>query len=273
MQRIYLAVVVPIFTAFIALAIHVTAVAGGGSVLVRETIELAARRSSRELVEKGARETAEQTVESAIKRYGPNAATAIAEGGLELIEAGSRYGDDVMRVAVEASPAARRALALDAGNLVPMVRELGQEALELEARSPGIARKVFTNFGPDGAKRVAATVPAEDMPRLVAYAERADTPQTRKVFLEAYGKEGPGIFERIPPTLVLAGGLTTALIYGTHRVTSPLAAVSDQIAKNPDLAKRALDWTAIVGGGLFALVIVTGLWRWGWFRSPTIRNR
>ena len=65
-------------------------------------------------------------------------------------------------------------MAIDAGNPVPLVRELGPEALELEARSPGMARKVFTHFGSDSPARIALTVPAEDMPRLVACAEHAD---------------------------------------------------------------------------------------------------
>lgn len=252
------------------LAAATPAHAGGRAALVREAVELATRRSGRELTEKAARESAEQAVESAVKRYGPKAAEAVADGGLELVEAGARYGDDVMRVAVEAGPAARRALALDAGNLVPLVRELGPEALELEAKSPGLARRAFTSFGPDGARRIAMTVPADDLPRLVAYAERADTPATRKALLEAYEKEGRAIFERIPPKLVLAGGLTVAMVYGTHRATAPMAAVGDQIGRDPALARRTIDWLALIGGGLATLVTGACLWRFGLLRGPAL---
>ena len=85
--------------------------------------------------------------------------------------------------------------------------------------------------------------------------------------------KGPSLFERTLPKLVLIGGLTTAMIYGTHRNTSPLAAVNTQIANNPDFGKRALDWMAIIGGSLVALVVVTGLRHWGWFRSSAIDNK
>jgi hypothetical protein len=242
--------------------------ASGGTAFVREVLEQATRRSGRELTERAARESAELTVEAAVKRYGPAAAEAIADGGLELVEAGARYGDDVMRIAVEADPAVRRALALDAGNLVPLVRELGPEALEIEARSPGLARQVFANFGADGARTIATTVPADDLPRLIAYADRADSPQTRKLLLETYEKEGRTIFDRIPPKLVLAGGLTAAMLYGTHRMTAPAAAVGERIAADPDLARRTVDWLALVGGGLLALVTTVCLWRFGILRGP-----
>jgi hypothetical protein len=243
--------------------------AGGQATLVREILEQASRRSGRKLAEQAARESAEQAVESAVKRYGPRAADAIADGGLELVEAGARYGDDVMRIAVEAGPVARRALALDAGNLLPLVRELGAEALEIETKSPGLVRQMVANFGPDGARRIARTVPAEDMPRLVAYANRADTPSTRKALLEAYEMEGRTMFERIPPKLVLAGGLSASMLYGTHRATAPAAAVGTRIATDPDLTNRVVDWMAIVGGGLLTFVTAACLWRFGVLRRPS----
>ena len=118
-----------------------------------------------------------------------------------------------MRAAVEATPLARRALALRPREILPLVRELGTEAAELEAKSPGLARRVFASFGDDGARQIARQVPAEDLPRLLAYAEKADTPETRRVLLQAYEKEGPAFFERIPPKLVLASGLSVATIY------------------------------------------------------------
>jgi hypothetical protein len=241
------------------------AVAGGRGTLAREALDLAARRSRRELLEHGARESAEQVVEAAVQKYGPQAATVIADGGLELIEAGARHGDGVIRIALEVGPAARRTLALDAGNLLPLARELGPEALEIEARSPGLARRVFSSFGADNARKMATTVPAEDLPRLVAYAERADTPQTRQALLDAYATEGPRLFQRIPPKLVIAGGLTGAMIYGTHRVTAPMAKLGDQIGADPDLAKRMLDWLALIGGGLVTLVAIAFLRRAGFF--------
>jgi hypothetical protein len=212
--------------------------APGVSQLVREAVEFAFKKSGREVAEQASREAVEQSVEAGVKKYGPRAAQAVAEGGVELVEASAKYGDDVMRVAVEATPVARRVLALEPGRMLPLVREFGEEALEIEAKSPGLARRAFTTFGDDGARQIARQVPADDLPRLLKYAEQADTPETRRMLLETYKKEGPSIFQRIPPSLVLATGLSASMIYGTHRATAPLDATADAIRDNPDIARE-----------------------------------
>jgi len=246
--------------------------ASGPASIVREVLDQGTRRSGSELAERHGRAVAERSIESAVKRYGPQAAAAIADGGTELLEAGTRYGDDVIRFAVEASPAGRQALVLDAGNLVPLIRELGPSALEIEAHSPGLGRQVFTIFGPDGAHAIAKSVPADDVPRLIAYAQRADCPQTRKILLETYEREGQSMFDRIPPKLIFAGGLSTAMLYGTHRLTAPAAAIGDRITHDPDLARRTVDWMAVLGGGLLLLLMSACLYRFGLLRRPQARR-
>jgi hypothetical protein len=228
----------------------------GVGTLVREAVEMAFRKSGREVVERAAREAVEEAVEKGVAKYGPRAAQAVADGGMEIVEASARYGDDVMRVAVEASPAARRALALEPGRMLPLVREFGEEAIELEAKSPGLARRTFTNFGEDGARQIARHVPAADMPRLLTYAEKADTPETRRLLLEAYKKEGPSIFQRIPASLVLATGLSASMIYGTHRATEPVAAMGDAMRSDPDLARDVSNGFLWIFGAVAVLATV-----------------
>jgi hypothetical protein len=178
----------------------------------------------------------------------------VGRGGREVAEKAARESTE-QAVEVVAKQA------LDARNISTIAKELGPEALKLEAKAPGIAERVLNTFGAEGARTIATTVPAEDIPRLVAYADRADTPATRKALLEAYEKEGPSLFERIPPKLVLAGGLTTAAIYGTHRATAPMAALGDQIERDPDLARRTLDWLGAIGGSA-VLLVTAGFMRW-----------
>ena len=233
-----------------------TVAAPGVSQAVREIVELVFRKGTREVAERVSREAAEQSVEAAATKYGPRAVQAVADGGLELIEAGTKYGDDVMRVAVEASPAARRVLALEPERMLPLVRELGEEAIEIEAKSPGLARRVFTNFGDDGARQIARNVPADDLPRLLTYAEKADAPATRVLLLQAYEKEGASLFQRIPAALVLASGLSATMLYGTHRLTSPIQAMGDAIGKSPELARDAtLRFVWILGAALLLATV------------------
>jgi len=242
--------------------------------LAREAVEMGLRKSGREATERVARESLEQAVETAVSKYGPEAAQAVADGGVELLEAAGRYGDDLIRIAAEASPAGRRALALEPGRMLPLVREFGREAVEIEARSPGLSHRVFTSFGADAGRQIARQVPAEDLPRLLKYGERADSPQTRQLLVEAYRSEGPAIFRRIPPALVLASGLTAAMIYGTHRATEPFAAAGDAIETHPEHASLFIRGMLVIAGlvAVIVTVFVLGAFRltpWHGIRPKT----
>lgn len=230
-------------------------------IAVREAIELASRKSGREIAEKSVREAIEQALERSAAKFGDNVLTAASDGGLELLEASAKYGDDVMKLAVEASPTARRVFALNADALLPLARRVGPEALEVEAKAPGLASRVFTHFGDDAGKIIAKSVPAEDLPRLVAYAEKADSPATRQLLLQTYQKEGKALFERIPPKLVLAGGLTATMLYGAHRVTEPAVAVEKAINGNPKAAADVAKHAVTIGALVLGVVLVLLLWR------------
>src|SRR5688572_25110342 len=92
-----------LFLAVAAVVLQVYAALPGVSTAISEAIELASKRSGRVLPDKSSREAAERTLEAGIARHGQSVAQATADGGLELLEASARYGDDVMRVAVQAS--------------------------------------------------------------------------------------------------------------------------------------------------------------------------
>lgn len=248
----------PILNWAIALAIllecSVNLRAAVPSVAIREALKLAAEKSGRELAEASGRQAAESVLERSVARFGDVALRAAADGGLELIEAAAKHGDDVMKLAVEVSPAARRVFALETEALLPLARRIGPEALELEAKAPGKAAKVLQVFGDDAGKVIAKSVPAEDLPRLLTYAEKADSPATRKLLLTAYQKEGKSLFERIPAKLVLAGGVTATMLYGTHRGTQPLQGNPNLFAQ---VAKHLGNLLIVLLGVLAFLV----LWR------------
>jgi hypothetical protein len=245
--------------ATIAAVLAMTSIASaapGVSQLAREAVEFAFTKSGREAAERASREAVEQSVEAGVVKYGPRAAQAVADGGVELVEATARYGDDVLRVAVDATPAARRVLALEPSRMLPLAREFGEEAIEIEAKSPGLARRIFTVFGDDAGRQIGRQVRAEDLPRLLAYAEKADTPETRRILLEVYQKQGSSIFEKIPASLVLATGLSASMLYGTHRLTEPLDAAGDAIRGNPAIAGDWINGLLVIGGGIALLATV-----------------
>jgi hypothetical protein len=231
------------------------------TVAVREAVELASRKSGREIAQVSAREATENALARSAATFGDKALVAAADGGLELIEATVKYGDDVMKYALEASPNARRVFALNAETLLPLARRVGPEALEVEAKAPGLAGKVFTSFGDDAGKVIAKSVPADDLPRLVTYAEKADSQATRELLLQTYQKEGKTLFERIPAKLVLAGGLTASMLYGTHRVTKPAVAIADAIKDDPAAASDVAKYGIRIVGLIVVIVVVLLFWR------------
>lgn len=255
-----------------------TAISGVGSKVTREaieeTLEYAARISGREIGEQAARKSANETLERLAKIYGDDVLKVVRDGGLELVESVPRYGDDVIDIALKASPAARRAFARDLPNLFPIARRVGVDVIELEARTPGLAVKVFTTFGDEGGRIIAKNVPIEDVPRLLSYAEKADTSATRDLLLEVYREEGKSLFERIPAKLVLATGLSASMLLGTHEIAAPVRALGKAVESNEDLAGQAVRHFFAWGAIILLAVIFCLLWRFGlmpWHRKTTPR--
>ena len=250
------------------MAIPPAEAAPAARIAVRKALELAEKTSVRRVAGASVREAGEKLLERGSAKYGDKILAAAADGGLELIEAAAKHGDDVLRIAAEASPAARRVLGLNAEALLPLARRFGPEALELEARAPGIAGRIFAAFGDDAGKLIARSVPADDLPRLLAYAEKADSPATRKLLLETYRKEGPDIFKRLPPLFVIAAGLSASMLYGTHNLTRP---VHDALASNPESVPGIVRHGLTIFGIVSGLVVLLLLWRFKlmpWHGTP-----
>lgn len=197
--------------------------------VITEAVEAALRKGGREAVDPAVRRAAMETGEQIARRHGRAGLRLLADGGMEAGQVLARYGDDAVRISNGLSPAARRALVTNADSLIPLGRRLGAEAVEQAAKSPHTAVRLLGTYGDDVGMRVLRHTPAEDLPRLLRYMDAADSPATREALLQAYRKEGPGLFQRIPPSMVLASGLSTAMIVGTVRVTAPAVEVGRQI--------------------------------------------
>jgi len=238
------------------------AVAGVSGTITREVIETVIERSARrapQVVSRSSREVAAETLTHAVKRYGDDA-IRLADDGIEFLEIAAKHGDDVIEMGMKATPAARRALTENVA-LLPLARRVGVEALELEAKCPGLSKQIFATFGDDTGRHIAKNVPADDIPRLFGYAKHADSPATKKALVEQYASEGASLFQRIPPDLVFKSGLTVAVLYGTHRVSRPFDEAGDQMAENPRLVKHFINVMMIVATTLIVIFGCLLLWR------------
>jgi hypothetical protein len=239
-----------------------------------EAIELAvdkaAKVTGKGMASDAARKTATAEVRRLANTHGQDVLKVVEDGGLELLEAVPKHGNDLIKVAMKASPQARRALALNADEMLPLARRVGTEALELEAKVPGQAAKAFQVFGDDAGKSLAKSIPTEDLPRLIKYGEKADNEGTRKLLLSQYSQEGAKLFLRIPPQLVLAGGLSASMLLGTHEMTAETRAKADVLREHPEIARDVMNRSTIASAVIAVIVVLILLWRFGlmpWHRS------
>jgi hypothetical protein len=263
----------PLLKIFVAASIATfcsAALSGVSSTIGKEAakaVEAAAQRSGRNFESEAAKKVAIAEAERLASAHGNGVLKVVEDGGLEIMPTITKHGDDFVKMAAQASPAGRRALATSAPDLLPLARRVGVDAVELEAKAPGQASHVFQLFGDDAGKTVAKTVRTEDLPRFIKYGEKADSEGTRNLLLKTYQKEGPSLFERIPPKVILAGGLSAAMLLGTYEAAAEDRAKADVLQNNPDIAKEvmlhATTVNGIVGGIVILVLIFVLLWRFG----------
>ena len=162
-----------------------------------------------------------------------------------------------------------KALVKNSDNIAfPLMKRAALETAEHSVTSPRIMQKLVVNFGDDAALKIMNKVPQKEMPMFLRYVEAADSPATRKLFIECYQKEGADIFKRITPKMILATGLTATMLYGTHRATSPMVAAADSIQNNPEVANTFVNkaseelrsfLTALLAKPLLFISIILGI--------------
>ena len=207
-----------------------------GAEALERAYRLAERTSGGRLVESGAaRATSMGVLEGLAKKNGEGVFQIVGDAGLEFLRAAPRFGDDFVQLGFKASPAGRRALAMNADELMPLARDFGVAAIEAEAKAPRIGRRLFEIFGREEGARLAWEAPAADIPRLLRYGEKSAHEATRQALLKAYRQEGASLFERIPPKLVLNAGLSAAMIIEATGVFGTFQAIADFIREHPYL--------------------------------------
>lgn len=265
MRSIELVILAVIFLGAPCLQVHAGLPDKVAAEVLERVVEAAARTSGKPVIPLAAKKAAAKEVEALAAKHGPAVLQVVQDGGLELLEGAAKYGDEVMQMAGTATSPGRRALALDTATMLPLARKYGVEALEAEAKAPGQATRLFEVFGADEGRRLATEVGSSDLPRLIRYAEKSDDAVTRRMLVDAYRKEGSGLFARIPPRVILDTGLTAAMLVGTHRMTAPFIAIAEVLRAHPVLAATVALLTSIFLGAML-------LWRFRlmrWHRSTS----
>ena len=214
--------------------------AGVTAKVISKTLEAAAKRSGRVLT-KGMKVRLGKTLAQSVAKYGDDILPLVRRGGLEMVEQGAKHGDDFWKLC-RAVPGASRSLALHADKLLPLTRRVGPAVLKIEQKTPGLAARVVKEFGDDGAKAL-ANAPAGDLPRLVGFASRADSPATRKLLLDCYRKSAaPGKFlEHLNWKHVMAAGLSAATITAAYKISDGVEEATKKLGQeHPEIAREVI---------------------------------
>lgn len=193
-------------------------------------LEFAAKVSGKTLTP-AARKLALTQLRNAVVKHGDEAILVARKGGIELITAAGKYGDDVWKFASKA-PEGARALAMHPQELLPLTRRIGTEVIQIEAKAPGLAKQVVRNFGDDGVRYFGKHVPAGDATRLVGYAEKADSTATRQMLLEVYQKGGTHFLDKLSWKHIMAGGLSASMITAAYQISDGVQEGLTTVAEN-----------------------------------------
>lgn len=242
-----------------------------GSATSRGLVELALRLGGKEVLERGAREGAERAAAQAIQKLGGEGAEkAVQHGGLGLLQAGAKYGDEVWDLA-RSTPEAARLLGARPQQALELSRKLGPAALQLEARVPGMAERAATQFGTDSLPRLAQAPPAQ-VQQLIGYAEHATEPAVRTRLFELWVQRGDSVLTVLSKhkTLILAGGLGLKLLDDVKAVTTVLAdkVPAEDVAHAVRQVGSGLSLGIIIAASGLALALVI-LAVWVWRRGPS----
>jgi|GEM_PF-2193002 len=284
--------------------------------ITEEVFELVLKKGGKEFAEgvgkKVGKEAVEEMTERAIREVGEEGAKRLMR---ELGEQAIKHGDDVFLVAkrfgvsrvmhvLREMPEATgkqavKALLNRGDELMPLVQRVGKEVLEVEVKHPGLAKRVFENFGQDGLKAVKNF----STDRSILLLKRSDvinglSPEIRRTFWERL-KEGTGdtvkeifdIFERHPNvtdaikkiTIVLGGTYIVADKLGTSEMERRLPDGSVEKEKmsilgsktkiyNPDGSIEEKTGGGLIEGfkegssrGIFILCVLVGIGIGGYF--------
>ena len=230
-----------------------------------EAVECAAKISGKTLTRESRTVLARQLSKAALKN-GDDVIKLARSGGVELIEAYGKYGDDVFRFSRKV-PASTRVLAMHADELIPLTRKLGPSVLKIEARTPGMSKYIIKNFGDDAVKSL-AKAPPRDIPKLVGYADRAVNDKAKRYLLKGYQMSNGKILKHIDWKVVMAGGLSASAVIAAYRASGGVeSALKTAAEKSPDGFWKVADRTVnklmfpyyiLFGGGAVLLLLYFG---------------
>lgn len=192
-----------------------------------------------------------EALEQGYRLHGEAALSAARRGGGELLEAAGRHGDEVYRMTREV-PEAATALAVHSDTLVPLARQHGKPVLEIASRFPGLVDDAVRLFPAEGELTRLVKLPPDQMKEVIKLSHHAKEAGVPSRLLAGVERTAGKILRKIDPKLVLATGLSLAMLEAAE-------AGGEAVRKSPDVfVEKGKEVILPIGLGAGAAVLICG---------------
>ncbi|MEI6873456.1 MAG: hypothetical protein WCL08_14355, partial [Verrucomicrobiota bacterium] len=188
---------------------------------------------------------ARQTLEKGLSMYGESAALAARRGGMALVDAAARHGDEVWKLA-KVCEGAPEALAARADTILDVAGRWGRDAACLEIKAPGCGEVLARKLGSAEVGELVSKAAPEEIKRLATLSAQC-TAEEARVAVGLWRQGNTHVLERLTATRIAAYGLSAAAIIAAVQVPSEaLHFLESALTATLGSALAAVSWTFIV---------------------------
>jgi hypothetical protein len=200
---------------------------------------------------------ARQTLEKGLSMYGESAAFAARKGGMALVEAAARHGDEVWKLA-KICEGAPEALAARADTILEVAGRWGRDAACLEIKAPGCGEVLARKLGSAEVGELVSKAAPEEIKRLAMLSAQCTTEEAR-VAAGLWRQGNTHVLERLTAPRIATYGLAVAAVIAAVQVPSEaLHFMESALTATLGSTLAALSWIFVIA--VLAVLSVPVLW-------------
>ncbi|MBV5348343.1 hypothetical protein JZU61_01535, partial [bacterium] len=215
--------------------------------VAEEALEMGMKAGGKNIVTQAERDVLQEQLRAKALQHGDEVILAARKGAMEVGKEGLSKGDELLHYA-QKSPQVALALRKNPEVYTRLLQEHGDDILRIEEKAAGMAPNIARIFSHEEVHWVASKVPAHDLPRLTAFAGKANDAATRKMLLRSYGETAGKILDKLDAKKIMALGLTASMITFSYQssdgLQQTLAATGNAIQhvskENPELLNKTV---------------------------------
>jgi len=219
-----------VFCALFLLIVSVLSVGSTAQASVRsEAVETVVEVIARSLDDAG-KVALRKSLKEASLKYGDDVLKVAERGGLDLVDAASRHGDEVWRLA-KLSPKAPKALAARAEEILSLSKRYGDDAVRVEIKAPQCGEILTTTLSKKSMSKVAEKASSQEIKRFTALAVHRSPKEVEGV-VKVWSESGSSRFLKyFTPGRIAAGGLASAIMITAWKAPESSLGFADTILK------------------------------------------